>query len=94
MFHFNTIASANNASATTAFPSAAAYDAALVKRFNAGDQQAFTEIMSRYHKRILTLVGRFLKNDHDAEEIAQDTFIRAHRSLANFRGDCRPSRPG
>jgi len=82
MFHFTQ---------TTTFPagfkSAAAYDADLVKRFNAGDQQAFAEIMGRYHKRILALVRRFLQNDHDAEDVAQDTFIRAHRALANFRGE-------
>lgn len=69
------------------FRSAAAYDADLVRRFNAGDQAVFAEIMGRYHKRILALVRRFLQNDHDAEDVAQDTFIRAHRALANFRGD-------
>jgi len=89
MFHFNTASAATATSAPVPpnFRSAAAYDASLVKRFNEGDQKAFAEIMERYQKRILSLVGRFLKNDHDAEEIAQDTFIRAHRALANFRGD-------
>jgi RNA polymerase sigma-70 factor (ECF subfamily) len=65
----------------------AADDADLVRRFNAGDESAFTTIMERYHARVLALVRRSLNNDHDAEDIAQDTFIRAHRGLANFRGD-------
>src|SRR6478736_4185286 len=86
MFHYAS-QPPSSASAPANFRSAAAYDASLVKRFNEGDQRAFAEIMERYQKRILTLVGRFLKNDHDAEEIAQDTFIRAYRALADFRGD-------
>lgn len=62
-------------------------DADLVRRFNAGDDSAFAEIMGRHHPRILAVVRRQMNNDIDAEDIAQDTFIRAHRGLANFRGD-------
>lgn len=65
----------------------AAYDAGLVKRYNTGDESAFVEIMDRYHGRILGLAMNLLRNRADAEEIAQDAFIRAHRGLANFRGD-------
>ncbi len=65
----------------------AAYDAELVKRFNAGDEAAFTEIMNRYYGKILGLALNLLRNRADAEEIAQDTFLRVHRGLANFRGD-------
>ncbi|MBP7143313.1 MAG: sigma-70 family RNA polymerase sigma factor [Opitutaceae bacterium] len=65
----------------------AAYDAVLVKRFNSGDENAFTEIMDRYYGRILGLALNLLRNRADAEEIAQDAFIRTHRGLANFRGD-------
>jgi len=85
MFHVTSQTSPDSLS--TDSRAAAAYDATLVKRFNAGDPTAFTEIMSRYQSRIMSLVGRFLKNSHDAEEIAQDTFIRAHRALGNFRGE-------
>lgn len=62
-------------------------DAVLVRRFNAGEDSAFDEIASHYRLRIHALAHRFLRNDADAEEIAQDTFIRAHRGLARFRGD-------
>lgn len=65
----------------------AAFDAELVKRFNLGDETAFVEIMQRYHSKIFGLAHNLLRNTSDAEEIAQDTFIRAHRGLANFRGD-------
>jgi RNA polymerase sigma-70 factor (ECF subfamily) len=76
-----------HATTTANFSSATAYDADLVRRFNAGDNDAFTEIVGRHQKRVLLLVRRFLKNEHDAEDVVQDTFIRAHRALANFRGD-------
>lgn len=65
----------------------AATDQLLVQRFNHGDASAFDEIVERYRGRIQLLAGRFLRNHADAEEIAQDTFIRAHRGLARFRGD-------
>lgn len=66
---------------------AARYDADLVGRFNAGDESAFVEIVTRYRTRMLNVAFGVLKNRADAEEIIQDTFIRAHRALANFRGD-------
>lgn len=65
----------------------AAYDAELVKRCKAGDEAAFTEIIQRYYPRIRALAQQTLHNEADAEEVAQDTFVRAHRGLANFRGD-------
>ena len=65
----------------------AEYDSALVRRFRSGDESAFTEIMNRYNARIFTLANNLLRNKADAEEITQDTFIRAHRGLAEFRGD-------
>src|SRR6185369_6008100 len=65
----------------------AAYDAELVRRFNAGDEPAFVEIMTRYREKIFSVALALLRNRADAEEIAQDTFIRAHRGLSRFRGD-------
>jgi RNA polymerase sigma-70 factor (ECF subfamily) len=63
-------------------------DAELVRRFLAGDEQAFVELMGRHRPKIANLTYGILRNRSDAEEITQDTFIRAHRALANFRGDC------
>ncbi|MDO8545378.1 MAG: sigma-70 family RNA polymerase sigma factor [Opitutaceae bacterium] len=65
----------------------AGIDRVLVQRFNGGDEAAFVEIVTRYRGMITALALRFLRNHADAEEIAQDTFIRAHRGLARFRGE-------
>jgi RNA polymerase sigma-70 factor, ECF subfamily len=62
-------------------------DAELVQQFNAGDEAAFLEIMQRYQGKIFTITQGLLHNHADAEEITQDTFIRAHRNLGGFRGD-------
>ena len=78
---------ADRATRTAVSREEALLDAALVRRFNAGDQAAFVEIVTRYHDKMIHFAHRLLRNRPDAEEIAQDTFIRAHRSLAHFRGD-------
>ena len=65
----------------------ARHDAALVLRFVAGDETAFVEIVTRYRAKMFHAAFGLLRNRADAEEIAQDTFIRAHRGLAAFRGD-------
>jgi RNA polymerase sigma-70 factor (ECF subfamily) len=67
--------------------SEAAIDRALVDRFSTGDEAAFVQIMKRHHGKIFSAVLRLLRNHADTEEITQDTFIRAHRGLAKFRGD-------
>ena len=64
-----------------------AFDQELVNRFKGGDQAAFNEMVSRYWDRIYGMVNQLLRNSQDAEEVTQDAFIRAHRGLANFRGD-------
>ena len=65
----------------------AAQDAELVRRFHGGDESAFVEIMTRYREKTFAIALSLLRNRADAEEIAQDTFIRAHRGLGRFRGD-------
>jgi RNA polymerase sigma-70 factor (ECF subfamily) len=65
----------------------AAHDAELVHRFLAGDESAFVEITARYREKIFSVAISLLRNRADAEEIVQDTFIRAYRGLKNFRGD-------
>jgi RNA polymerase sigma-70 factor, ECF subfamily len=65
----------------------AAHDAELVRRFNSGDEAAFVEIMRRYEAKVLAIAQGLLHNFADAEEITQDTFARAYRSLVRFRGD-------
>lgn len=65
----------------------AVIDGALVRRFNDGNEAAFADIVSRHRERIMALAVRCLRNHADAEEIVQDTFIRAHRGLTRFRGE-------
>lgn len=67
---------------------AAEYDARLVERAKAGDESAFAEIVGRYRDKMFGVALSLLRDRHDAEEIVQDTFIRAHRGLARFRGEC------
>ncbi len=62
-------------------------DAELVRRFNAGEEAAFVEIVRRHRARMFAVALSMLRNETDAEEIAQDTFIRAYRGLARFRGE-------
>jgi RNA polymerase sigma-70 factor (ECF subfamily) len=62
-------------------------DMQLVRRYVAGDESAFVEIMHRYQVKILAVAQSLLHNRADAEEITQDTFVRAHLNLARFRGD-------
>jgi len=67
--------------------SEAAIDADLVRRFLKGNESAFNEIVTRYSGKIYGLTFNLLRNAADAEEVTQDTFIRAYRGLIRFRGD-------
>jgi RNA polymerase sigma-70 factor (ECF subfamily) len=65
----------------------ASADAAAVTRFRAGDEQAFEELVTRGEAEIYRLSLRFLGNREDALDATQDTFLRAFRALAAFRGE-------
>jgi RNA polymerase sigma-70 factor (ECF subfamily) len=65
----------------------ALHDAVLVQRFNSGDPAAFDEIVARHHRKMFGVAYGHLRNHSDAEEIAQDVFVCAHRALGRFRGD-------
>ena len=53
----------------------------------AGDQAAFRKLVERHSARAIGLARRMLGSDADAEEVAQDSFVRAWRALPRFRGD-------
>ena len=61
-------------------------DIELIGQTLAGNQSAYADLVKRHQRFIFTLAMRFAKNREDAEEIAQDCFIKAYRSLANFQG--------
>ena len=62
-------------------------DEEIIGRILKGDQSAFAMLVERYKNYVFTLVLRFTENREDAEEISQDVFVKAYRSLADFRGD-------
>ncbi len=62
-------------------------DALLVERTLAGDQRAFEMLVIKYQKRVERLIGRMVRDVDLVPDIAQETFIRAYRALASFRGE-------
>lgn len=62
-------------------------DAILVERTVAGDQKAFELLVIKYERRIQRLIGRMVRDVDLVEDIAQETFIRAYRAMAQFRGE-------
>ncbi|MBC7826934.1 MAG: sigma-70 family RNA polymerase sigma factor [Chitinophagaceae bacterium] len=61
-------------------------DSEIISRVLRGEQQAFADLVNRYQNFVFTITLRYTDNREDAEEIAQDIFVKAYRSLADFRG--------
>jgi RNA polymerase sigma-70 factor (ECF subfamily) len=62
-------------------------DQELVSRARQGDQRAFEMLVIKYQRRIERLIHRMVRDSDRVQDIAQETFIRAYRALAKFRGD-------
>jgi RNA polymerase sigma-70 factor (ECF subfamily) len=62
-------------------------DNEILQQVLRGDQQAYAEIVKRYQNFVFTIALRYTPNREDAEEISQDCFVKAYRSLSDFRGD-------
>ena len=60
-------------------------DIELIEQTLAGDQSAYADLVKRHQRFVFTLAMRFAKTREDAEEIAQDCFIKAYRSLDSFQ---------
>ena len=60
-------------------------DAALIYRVLDGDENAFTEPVEKYQKQVHALVWRKIGDFHIAEEITQDTFLKAYKNLATLK---------
>jgi RNA polymerase sigma-70 factor (ECF subfamily) len=64
-----------------------ARDAELVTRAKAGDNHAFSELVRRYQKPVFRIVLRMVRSLDDADDLTQDTFVRAHRGLKTFKDE-------
>jgi RNA polymerase sigma-70 factor, ECF subfamily len=62
-------------------------DQLLVERVQQGDKAAFDILVGKYQHKIIKLVGRYVRDQDEAQDVAQDAFIKAYRALASFRGD-------
>ena len=62
-------------------------DQLLVLRVQSGDQKAFELLVAKYQRRIFRLISRFVRDAALAEDVAQETFLRAYRAIGQFRGD-------
>ncbi|TQV72825.1 RNA polymerase sigma factor RpoE [Aliikangiella marina] len=62
-------------------------DAELVERVQRGDKRAFDLLVSKYQNKIFVIISRFISDQAEVYDVAQDTFIKAYRALPNFRGE-------
>ncbi len=62
-------------------------DLALVRAAAGGDEDAFAALVRRHQRRVFNLARALTGNDDEAEDLAQEAFIRAYRGLARFRGE-------
>jgi len=62
-------------------------DAALVARARQGDSTAFEQLVQKYERRIFRLAKNITNNDEDAEDVLQETFLKAYSHLDGFQGN-------
>ena len=67
--------------------SEAQVDQLLVERVQKGDKKAFDLLISKYQHRIISLVARYVSDQTEALDVAQEAFIKAYRAIDRFRGD-------
>lgn len=62
-------------------------DQELVERVQKGDKRAFDLLVRKYQHKIVKLISRYIRDPDESLDVAQETFIKAYRALANFRGE-------
>jgi len=67
--------------------SEAKVDQLLVERVQKGDKRAFDLLIQKYQHRIISLVSRYVSDSAEAQDVAQEAFIKAYRAIGRFRGD-------
>src|SRR6202165_3326296 len=70
--------------ATPAQPNVSELD--LVKQCQAGDTEAFDQLVGRYRNRVYAMIYNMVHNEQDAWDLAQDGFLKAWKSIGRFRG--------
>lgn len=68
-------------------PIAPDVDQQLVERVQKGDKRAFDLLVIKYQHKVLAVIGRLIRDHAEAQDVAQEAFIKAYRALPNFRGD-------
>ncbi len=77
----------NSKSSTEGFTKNVDPDLAYVESAKNGNVNAFRELVEKYQQRAFSIALGVVKNEADAEDIAQEAFVKAHRNLPSFRGD-------
>ncbi|MFT5234801.1 MAG: RNA polymerase sigma-70 factor (ECF subfamily) [Shewanella sp.] len=62
-------------------------DQQLVERVQQGDKNAFNLLVQKYQNKVMSLISRYVRNQADVADVAQEAFIKAYRALPNFRGE-------
>ena len=62
-------------------------DQELVQRVQAGDKNAFDVLIMKYQQRIINVITGFVHDPVEAQDVAQEAFVKAYRAIPNFRGD-------
>jgi RNA polymerase sigma-70 factor (ECF subfamily) len=62
-------------------------DQQLVERAQSGDKKAFELLVIKYQRKVERLLSRLIRDQAEIEDVAQESFIKAYRALAGFRGD-------
>lgn len=62
-------------------------DQELVRRVQSGDKKAFDLLVLKYQHKILKLISRYIRDEAETFDVAQEAFIKAYRALPRFRGD-------
>jgi len=59
----------------------------LIERAQSGDTGAYDALVSHYSKRVLSIAWGIVRNAHDAEDLAQEAFVKAYQSIGRFRSE-------
>jgi RNA polymerase sigma-70 factor (ECF subfamily) len=62
-------------------------DQQLVERVQKGDKRAFDLLVLKYQHKIFGLISRYVKDNDEIQDVAQEAFVKAYRALPKFRGD-------